>query len=199
MNKTIEVEKKFILTNEEIEKITQGAEFLSEKSFTDVYFDTAAFSLTTVDKWLRLRDDRFELKLPMNEGKGASQRKLDQYEELDTDMAIRNVLDLASKGTLREDLETNGYKPFSTFTTTRRKYKKGDFIIDLDTMDFGYSIGEIELMVSEKSEMENALNKILSFAKELNLSVAPVRGKVIEYIKRTNPAHYQALEKAGIL
>jgi predicted adenylyl cyclase CyaB len=195
----IEVEKKFTLKEEDIERIIQGVEFVNERSFTDTYFDTSDYSLTRADKWLRLRDDRFELKLPMNAGKGASQRKLDQYEELETEEAIRKALGLATNGSLREDLEANGYKTFSTFTTTRKKYKKGDFIIDLDVMDFGYSIGEIELMVSEQSEMEDALNKILAFAKEQGLSVAPVRGKVIEYIKRNNLEHYKALEEAGVL
>lgn len=195
----IEVEKKFILSEEDIQRIIQGAQFLGEKSFTDTYFDTADYSLTKADKWLRLRDDRFELKLPMNQGKGSSQRKLDQYEELTDDNLIRSALGIKVVGTLEDDLKANGYEPFSTFTTTRKKYKKSDFIIDLDTMDFGYSIGEIELMVNDASEMETALNRILAFAEELGLSIAPVRGKVIEYIKRNNPNHYKALDKAGVL
>lgn len=195
----IEVEKKFILSSEDIERITEGAEFLGEKSFTDTYFDTSDYLLTKADKWLRLRGNRFELKLPMNQGKGSSQRQLDQYEELDTDESIYKALSIKSTSTLEKDLEINGYKPFSTFTTTRKKYKKGDFIIDLDVIDFGYSIGEIELMVESQSEMEEALNKILAFAKEQGLSVAPVRGKVIEYIKRNNLEHYKALEEAGVL
>lgn len=195
----IEVEKKFILSSKDRERITEGAEFLSEKSFTDTYFDTSDYLLTKADKWLRLRDNRFELKLPMNQGKGSSQRQLDQYEELDTDEAIYKALDIKPTATLQKDLEINGYKPFSTFTTTRKKYKKGDFVIDLDVIDFGYSIGEIELMVESQSEMEEALNKILAFAKEQGLSVAPVRGKVFEYIRRNSPEHFKALEEAEVL
>lgn len=195
----IEVEKKFILSDEDIDRITKGAGFLGEKSFTDTYFDDSDYSLTKSDKWLRLRDDRFELKLPMNEGKGSSRRQLDQYEELDTDEAIQKALNIKSPSILKEDLEINGYKPFSTFTTTRKKYKKGDFIIDLDVIDFGYSIGEIELMVENQSEMEEALNKILAFAREQRLSVAPVRGKVFEYVRRNNPEHFNALKEAGVI
>lgn len=195
----IEVEKKFTLSEDDKARVVQDAEFLGEKSFTDTYYDTSDFALTTSDKWLRLRGDRFELKLPMNEGKGAGDRRLDQYEELDTDEAILQALNLALDDSLKQTLEVNGYEPFSTFTTTRKKYKKGDFVIDLDEMDFGYSIGEIELMVEDQSEMQKALERILAFAQEHGLSVAPVRGKVVEYIKRNNPAHYKALEEAGVL
>jgi len=195
----IEVEKKFTLSEAEIEKLTQGAEFVGEKIFTDTYFDSPDYKLTTRDKWLRLRGDRFELKLPMNEGKGASDRKLDQYEELDSDDEIRRVLGLKQQGTLREDLEVCGYKSFASFTTTRRKFKSGEFVIDLDVMDFGYSIGEIELMVSDESEMEQALDRILAFANKQGLVIAPVRAKVIEFINRNNADHYEALKKAGVL
>lgn len=195
----IEVEKKFTLSKDDKARVVQGAEFLGEKSFRDTYYDTSDFALTTSDKWLRLRGDRFELKLPMNEGKGASSRRLDQYEELDTDEAILQALNLSLNGSLKQTLKVNGYEPFSTFTTTRKKYKKGDFTIDLDEMDFGYSIAEIELMVEGQSEMQKALERILAFAREHGLSVAPVRGKVIEYIKRNNPVHYKALEAAGVL
>lgn len=195
----IEVEKKFTLNDSDIDRITQGTEFLGEKSFTDTYFDTPDYSLTKADKWLRLRDDRFELKLPMNQGKGSSNRELDQYEELESEDLIKKALGLTQEGTLAKNLELNTHKPFATITTHRRKYKKGDFTIDLDVMDFGYSIGEIELMVNSQSDMKIALDRILAFAKEQHLSLAPVRGKVIEYIKRNNSAHYKALKEAGVL
>ena len=84
-------------------------------------------------------------------------------------------------------------------TTTRRKYKDGQFVIDLDEIDFGYNIGEIELLVNDKSAMEEAVAQILDFANKKGLVIAPVRGKVIEYIKRNNINHYRALEEAGIL
>ncbi len=195
----IEVEKKFTLSDDDKTRVIQDAEFLGEESFTDTYYDTSDFNLTANDKWLRLRGDKFELKLPMNDSKGASHKKLDQYEDLDTDEAILRALGLSPDGSLKQILEVNGYEPFSTFTTTRKKYKKGDFVIDLDEMDFGYSIGEIELMVSDQSEVPEALERILAFAQKYGLSIAPVRGKVIEYIKRNNPIHYKTLEEAGVL
>jgi predicted adenylyl cyclase CyaB len=198
-NKNIEVEKKFLLNDEDIKRLTAGATFINEKVFTDTYYDSDKFDLTREDKWLRLRDKNFQLKLPLNNGLGSTKRKLDQYKELESEDEIRYSLDIQKNSFFEEDLLTCGYKPFCKFATTRRKYKVGDFVIDLDKMDFGYKIGEIELMVADESEMENALNRILDFAKEKSLVVAPVRGKVIEYLKRKNPGHYQELIDAGVI
>ena len=55
------------------------------------------------------------------------------------------------------------------------------------------------MMVNEKSEIEGTIEKIMTFAKEQNLTIAPVRGKVIEYLKRTKPNHYQALVQVGVV
>jgi hypothetical protein len=52
-------------------------------------------------------------------------------------------------------------------------------------------------MVNDKFEIESAIEKIMGFAKAQNLTIAPVRGKVIEYLKRVKPNHYQALVQAN--
>jgi len=195
----IEVEKKFILNNLDKERLIKNAQFLNERVFTDIYYDTEIFSLTSNDKWLRSREGRFELKLPLHEG---ADRLADQYDELEDEQKIREALNLPSNGNLADDLAKAGYSPFCTCKTTRRKYKKEPFIIDLDVVDFQdftYNIGEIELMVNEKSEIESAIEKIMDFAISQNLTIAPVRGKIIEYLKRTKPNHYQALVQAGVV
>lgn len=195
----IEVEKKFILNKQNEEWLTKDAQFLNECVFTDIYYDTENFSLTSKDKWLRSRDGKFELKLSLHNG---TNRLADQYEEFEDEHKIRESLDLLSNGKLADDLTRAGYFPFCTCETTRQKYKSGSFIIDIDVVDFQnfiYNIGEIELMVNNKSEIENAIEKIMAFAKEQNLTIAPVRGKVIEYLRKIKPKHYQALVEAGVV
>ncbi len=195
----IEVEKKFILNEQDKEQLTKDVQFLNERVFTDIYYDTEIFSLTANDKWLRSREVRFELKLPLHEG---VDRLADQYDELEDEQQIREALNLPVNGNFADDLVKAGYSPFCICKTTRRKYKKDSFIIDLDVIDFQdftYNIGEIELMVNEKSEIESAIERIMDFAKAQNLTIVPVRGKVIEYLKRTKPNHYQALVKAGVV
>lgn len=195
----IEVEKKFILSDKDKERLIEDAQFLNERIFTDIYYDTKNFSLTSNDKWLRSRDGRFELKLPLH---GGAKRLADQYDELEDEQKIREVLNLPPNGNLADDLAEAGYSPFCVCKTTRRKYKRGPFIIDLDMVDFQdftYNLGEIELIVNDRSEIDGAIEKIMAFAKEQNLTIAPVRGKVIEYLKRVRPNHYQALVRAGVV
>jgi predicted adenylyl cyclase CyaB len=196
----IEVEKKFILNDDDIDRLTTGAKFLKEKTFTDIYYDTPTYTLTTKDIWLRSRDKKFELKIPLHHKD--LDRLADQYEELEEKEKIRAALGLPKKGAFDDDLKKGDYSPFCTLTTTRRKFKKDEFNIDLDTVqstDFSYNIGEIELMVDDVTEISGAINKIMAFAKEKNLIIAPVRGKVLEYLKLKNQKHYQALVKAEVI
>lgn len=54
-------------------------------------------------------------------------------------------------------------------------------------------------MVNDKSEIESAIEQIMDFAKSHNLTIAPVREKVTEYLKRAKPNHYQALVLAKVV
>jgi len=47
----IEVEKKFILNKQNKKRLTKDAEFLSERVFTDIYYDTKNFPLTLPQFW----------------------------------------------------------------------------------------------------------------------------------------------------
>lgn len=198
MSKEFEVEKKFSLDGVDLERLTQGADLLSEKTFTDTYFDNQEHLLTKNDKWLRSRDGKFELKLPLNQGEGALSRKLDRYEEVTDEDKIKEALGINSPENLDSCLEELGYKPFCSITSNRSKYKRGDFGIDIDKMDFGYTVGEIELMVKSEADMKQALEMILNFAKENGISIKPVLGKVAEYLRRKSTGHYQELVEAGV-
>lgn len=195
----IEVEKKFSLATDDSSKLIAGAKSLGEKVFTDIYFDDESYSLTSKDKWLRLRDDNFELKLPMNNDLAASRRDIDQYNELTDENKIRKALGIREGKDLKKDLAAKGFRPFCSLVTTRKKYKKGRFTIDLDEIDYGYGLGEIEVMVESKLKIPGALEEIDNFAEENGLNLTRVRGKVIEYLRRFKKEHYQALVDAGVI
>ena len=191
----IEVEKKFALTEDATDALLKDADFVSEKIFTDVYYDTPSFDLTRKDIWLRARSGKWELKIALS---AANTRKSDQYRELETEKEIAEYLNLSLAASLSDALKSARYMSFGSLTTTRKKYKNGDFVIDIDSLDFGYEIAEIELMVSDVSEIDAATEKIISFAKEHSLPWGYTHGKVIEYLKRKAPAHFDVLVKAGV-
>jgi len=194
----IEVEKKFILTAEQEKNLLEGAEFLGEKSFTDSYYDTADYSLGIKDLWLRMRDGKFELKVPLNAA--IEDRVTDQYRELETEREIADFLHLPNDKSLKDVLEENGYKPFSTMTTTRRKYKKDGYSIDLDSVDFGYRVAEIESMVETEADIEEATRNIVAYAEKLGLENSKfTRGKLAIYLKQYRPPHFQALIDAKVI
>jgi len=194
----IEVEKSFSLTKEQENNLIKGAEFLGEKRLTDIYYDDLSYALTTKDIWLRKRGRSFELKLPIN--KLNKERISDQYEELDTDQDILEYFNADSSKVLEDFLLSQNYAPFCTIITTRKKYIKEGFNIDLDVTDFGYINAEIELIVSGKLKIEEATNNIIRFAKKNNI-VSDIRiwGKVIEYIRRNNLKHFQALLDSKVI
>jgi hypothetical protein len=75
-------------------------------------------------------------------------------------------------------------------------------VIDIDAVEFGeftYRIGEIELTIADPSQSEGAIARIREFAASRGLTLAPVRGKIIEYLRRVKPDHYQALVAAGVV
>jgi thiamine-triphosphatase len=198
----IEVEKKFILNNIDQARLIVGAVFLSEKTFTEVYYDTEDYKLTRIGRWLRRRDEKFELKSSLTIGQI---EKADQYEEIEDEAKIIASLGLDPKISLAENIKQADYVIFYEGTTTRTKYKLGEFIIDLDYVVYKnddnatYRIAEIELLIPSKDGVDEAAEKILNLAKDLNLTIGPVRGKVIEYLRLFKPDHFQILLDAGVI
>jgi adenylate cyclase class IV len=192
----IEVEKKFSVGQDELARLIARAQFLGEKKFTDVYYDTADYALTKKDIWLRARSGKFELKFPMagaNEG-----QDMTAYDEIEDDAAIAAKLGILGKGPIERLLAPLGYLPFATITTTRSKYEKDGFHIDVDAVDFGYALLEIELMVAAEGGIEAGYRRILNFAAMNGIPVSEkrIRGKVVEYLRRNDPDHFHALEIA---
>lgn len=192
----IEVEKSFAVGPEDKKRLTAGATFLAKKTFTDVYYDSSDYALTGKDFWLRTREGKFELKISQNTRR-IQDRITDQYEELETDAEIARVLNLPVHLSLAKALRAANITPFATITTTREQYQKGDFHLDFDGVDFGFTAFEVELMVKTHEDIPAAEARILAFgaAHRLNPQSA---GKVIEYLRRFCPAHLAFLQSRGI-
>jgi len=194
----IEVEKKFVLSPEAETKIAQLATLKSEKVMTDAYFDTADAKLGLHDTWLRARDTHYELKVPLRPD--ADKSSVVYYRELIDDVSIRGELDLPHSDSLEADLGKAGFMVQAKFTTTRRHYQYENFTIDLDILDFGYTIGEVELLIEDDDDVAAAEAKIEAFAKEYGLKGLPQSGsKFAEYLRRKNKSYYDILVKGGVI
>jgi len=66
-------------------------------------------------------------------------------------------------------------------------------------MDFGFTTLEVELMVNSPAEISQAETRIIEFAKENGISATLGHGKVIEYLFRYRPEHYQDLIDSGVV
>ncbi|MFH0890436.1 MAG: CYTH domain-containing protein [Candidatus Liptonbacteria bacterium] len=194
----IEVEKNYNLKPGDKERLTADAEFLYAKAIRDIYYDSPDWKLTRRDHWLRERNGRFELKVPLN-NKPISERETDQYRELETDAEIARELELDPTGRISEEISEKGYVPFVTIVTQRESYRKGDFHLDFDEMDFGFSTFEAELLVEKEEDMRGAEKRINEFARQYGVSGTTGRGKVIECLFRHAPEHYRALVSAGVI
>lgn len=193
-----EVEKKFKLDTVDVDALLKDADFLREVRMYDTYFDTKDCQLGKQDTWLRDRNGSFELKVNIV-GERAGKRQVDQYQEYDKENEIRSMLGLAAGDDLAADLKTAGFAPIATFLSIRKKYKLEPFTIDIDETDFGMRLGEIEVLVENKNAVPDALKQIEAFAKQNNISLAPVRGKLFEHLRIHRPEYYQVMVDHGIV
>ncbi len=189
----IEIEKKFLADKSDIERITKDAEFVGETINDDTYYDKN-FYLTKKDIYIRKRNETFEMKIGVR--RRGFEGIISTYREVDNKDLIRKELSITKKGTLESDLEAYGYNPFGAWKTTRRKYKKGEFTIDVDYVNYGYEVVEIELLVESLLCMDDATNKVIDFAKESGLTKSARVGKVEEFLKRNYPEEYKEIRKA---
>jgi adenylate cyclase class IV len=197
-----EIERNFSLSKEQSDRLLAGAAFKGVEMFSDVYFDAADYRLTIKDFWLRRRDGKFELKIPIAGLPDSGY--VDQYQEIETDAEIRAELDLPGEGSMLDLVRDAGYRPFCVCTTTRQVYKKNEFTIVVDEVVYAgtplsFTTCEIELLVERREDIPVAADRVNAFAESCGLSADPSHGKVIEYLHRERPDHYRALADAGRL
>lgn len=160
---------------------------LAQREFKDQYFDSPHFDLTLRDVWLRKRKGCWELKCPMSADK-TEETSRDQTKVAAAALCTRyrEITDLPEiQQKVREELYWNGERSssaedeswlnemnlrcFAEFTTVRRSFtlEEDGVQVDLDQADFGYSVGEIEVLVPEGGDVQSAMEKICRTAQKL--------------------------------
>ncbi|KAK7877237.1 hypothetical protein WMY93_032056 [Mugilogobius chulae] len=229
---SVEVERKFICSDETLSILEKTAVCVGQREFHDQYFDTESFALTLQDFWLRKRKGSWELKCPMSRSQSKVEEALcTRYREItdvnEIQQIVREVLGdggspqfdkkakkqktdevVTSQSQTTDDPKTHddetwpsdmNLKCFAAFTTVRRSFtlEEDGVQVDLDQADFGYNVGEIEVLVTEEKDVQSALEKIEKAAQKLGLTGnRKIPGKMNVFLQRNLPKHYDALMKA---
>ncbi|XP_033626066.1 thiamine-triphosphatase-like [Asterias rubens] len=171
----LETESKFAITVDTEGRVVQaGGTCVNHVSFHDAYFDTDSFQLTLADHWLRRRDGKWELKVPLvDRSKQNKPETYTKYLEFDDEkniianlsailltyandpdevkVADDNCMDTNLEKWLK--MQNLNLKPFADFTTKRKTFSmNGGISIVLDETNFGFNVGEVEVMSSQSGD-----------------------------------------------
>lgn len=195
--------------------------------------------------WLRQREGRWELKCPTLSERTAKTNVAGElctrYKEItnlsEIQLKVKEVIKDYEDGergpSLQEEdawLQRFQLVCFAEFTTIRQSFvlEEEGVRVDLDQADFGYSVGEIEVLVPEGGDVNSALGRIEQTAQKLgklskwkkkdalflccNLwkshwSFFPsgltgnqrTRGKMDVFLERNLPEHYAKLLREHVL
>ena len=177
-DKKVEIERKFAVTSDAGDRILQaGGKCVKESTFEDVYFDTDSYQLTLADHWLRKRDGCWELKAAVHQDK--LNETCTKYAEYESENEILSRLDAIFDNNteaesdqardMEEYIKQCNLQPFATFKTTRTCYQMEDdhdVSVVLDSTDFGFNVGEIEIMASQ-SKTDDAVDRLEQLSKRL--------------------------------
>jgi predicted adenylyl cyclase CyaB len=176
----IEVEKKFQPTEEQLKALLKDADFICDKINHDIYYDYGDYKLMKERVRLRNRNGNFELKLGQSRGVNI---EIENKKEIEDYFKTNNL----------EEFIKQNFVVIIEYTTKRTEYRKGEFIIDVDRIDFGFNLCEIELMVKNEDEVKEAKDKIKNFAKEYGWEITKILPKGLEYLRIFKPEIYKEL------
>jgi adenylate cyclase class IV len=195
----IEIERKIEAVPAFLEHVSSHGVFVKKQTIHDTYFDTADYRYTGQNMWLRARDSLyFELKRVI---KGS--HTIDRYEEITDQKEILRILGISQDEDFVTSLKSASIVPFASFVTHREKYSLSRCTVDVDIADFGdflYKIAEIECLVEQQSEIEEAEQYINDFLRQfsVNVSKKPL-AKLSMYLSRYQLNHYKFLQQRGII
>jgi thiamine-triphosphatase len=142
----LEVERKFCsLAVKDLASNTGQPAFRSIRALTqqtihDAYYDNPSGSLISAGIWVRRRNGLWEAKV-----KRGGDYTNSMFEELTgVELVRRCVMDVIGKEACEKDLF--GLNTIATLSTVRQSWiADNEFKIVFDTMDFGHTVGEVEL------------------------------------------------------
>jgi len=225
----IEVERKFVPCAVGVVALLADARPLGPpvRELRDEYWDTPRADLMRHDLWLRLRNASWQLKVkveaytPAESNEKSVKGGIDRYEEVDDVSRIVSLvaraISAANGGRLARQMHAfddknsdadaifraAGLSAVAAVCTRRKSYLKpfrsSSVRIDIDESDFGYAVGELELLVEHPDECPRAERILDELANEYALSSHTPPSKLAVYLEMRNPRLYHELHASGLL
>ncbi len=167
INGTIEVERKFVVPADFASVLPQhGFNLVKEfeETLADDYFDNGEYALIQADHWLRRRNGDWELKYPIV---GCYQESTTRYHETSDADDILAKLAAVSEG-LDKQWQQDQLTCYAHLETRRWYYRKDAITIVVDVTQWGFRVGEIEIMVEAKDQVPEAAKRIEEIAIDLS-------------------------------
>ena len=145
---------------------------------------------------------KWELKYPSKLCNDEKLKNFDNYFEIEeVDKIIEFVLKLSKNYTLFDGVDRDSIdkfdiesliklfdlKEFAKINSHRKSYSIDQIEIDLDETDFGYKVGELEIILDDKStsdEIENATNQISKMVKKLGKLFLTFLSKIYFFLNK---------------
>ncbi|EDO35436.1 predicted protein [Nematostella vectensis] len=198
----LEIEKKFqIPVRFEETLLSNGGKLTERREFQDVYYDLPDNSLTLKGLWLRKRNTKWELK-HLNARCDPTISITDKYHETSDETKIMTELSKhVPMATSLDELVSKHCREFASFTTQRTSYQlPNDVRVDLDVASFGYSVGEIEIVIDDETGVSEAEQRLEGLAEKLGINwQKKFPGKVEEFLRLNDPVHLEKLMEKHLL
>lgn len=193
----------------------------------DWYYDTEGCDLTRQDCWLRYREDskkgsgRWQLKMGRKGHLTSGSSTV--YDEIEDEAAVKTCCDLlpstpgnaASEPDYPYDgcsvpdfpVQGTGLVAIARIYTRRTKWTQTQpscqvrLTVDLDATDFDYGVGEVEAVVDNDDDIENARRSIKDLIEALTggSNNIPASGKLEFYLEKYRPRIFEILVDCGVI
>lgn len=117
--------------------------------------------------------------------------KIRIYDEIDDENQIKKILEVDTNINLGETIPNDRYKVLAEYSVSSDKYRIDEFVIGVNSTNFGYDMVEIELMVDSVDIAKDAEKRIYEFVTDHNLKNTARRAKLQEYCFRKYPEKFR--------
>ncbi len=187
-----------------------------KKIIIDDYFDNFESHFMLLNDYLlrsRTKNNRTDWQLKYPSKLSSSLKNVENYFEIaETQQIIDLIFEISKKDplfdsklkyqknckTIESLVDLFNFKSYARINSTRKSYFIDNIRIDLDETDFNYKLGEIELILDDKTEdnIKKSIDKISCLTSKLGITKFDrIPGKISTYLFLFNRELFEMLRK----